>query len=384
MNITVSLIQALFTILSFLSILYYLVCIFSARRFFGSPPPALRPDRPPVSVLIPLCGVDFEAYHNYASFCVQEYPDYQMVFGVRDPQDSSIPVVKKLMEAFPERDIELVVNDAVIGENPKVSNLFNMLATAKHERILIADSDIRVGPDFLSTVIPHLNDDKVGLVTCFYRGGNCLNLATCTEFIGISAEFAPGVLVARMTEGMSFALGATMATTKQKLESIGGFRAIADYLADDYMIGHLLWKAGFEIRLAPYVVETMQSAVSFTKMMKHQIRWSRGIRACRPAGHLGSFITHGTVIALISAFVHSWSPASTIVLGLTFATRFAMGWYVGVRCLGDQTLRTRPWLLPVRDILGFVVWCSSLAGRRVEWREKPYKIVGDGRIIPIA
>jgi ceramide glucosyltransferase len=366
------------------SVMYYVVCIAAAVKFFSRPPLGVGLECPPASILIPLCGADYEAYENYASLCRLDYPAYEIVFGVMDAEDTSLPVVRKLMDDFSRSNIQIVVGTSVLGENPKVNNLHNMLLKAKHRHIVIVDSDIRVEPDFLARVVPPLLGDRVGLATCFYRSGKASNLPSALEAIGITGEFAPGVVVAHLFEGMTFSLGAVMATTRERLRSIGGLEAIADFLADDFMLGNLLWKAGYEIRLLPYVVETIHPHAGFASMLRHQIRWGRGIRACRPAGYWGSVITHGSAIALINTVICGGSLASWLILAATAAAQLAMGWIVGVRCLGDENLRRHIWLLPVRDLLGFFVWCCAVTGRKVEWRGKAYTLVEEGKIIPVS
>lgn len=369
-------------LLAGVSICYYLVCIFAAKRFFSNPRPRYTGELPPVTILIPLCGTDFEAFENHASFCLQDYPTYQIVFGVRDPGDPSIPIVRRLMAEFTQRDIDLVVSSESIGVNPKVDNLKNMLERAKHELIVLVDSDIRVGKDYLASLVAPLCNREVGLVTCLYRAGKAPNFASRLEAVGITGEFAPGVLVAWLTEGVSFALGASVAMSKEKLRAIGGFEAVADYLADDYMLGNLMRKAGFEVLLSPYVVETLPPPARLTDMVKHQIRWSRGIRACRPLGHLGSLVTHGTALALLNLIVHQGSISSLLLFASTLTIRCVMAWSVGVRLLGDVLLRQNLWLIPLRDLLSFFVWCTSLFGKKVVWRDKIFTIVGNGKIVP--
>ncbi|GKT08288.1 bacteriohopanetetrol glucosamine biosynthesis glycosyltransferase HpnI [Desulforhabdus sp. TSK] len=376
-------IDLLLTALTSCSILYYCLCIAAARRFFAAKPSTPVGVFPPATLLIPLCGSDFKAYENYASFCRQEYPAYQIVFGVQHPEDSSIEVVRKLMADFPQADMDLVIDSRCIGVNPKVNNLHNMLAKAKYDVLVIVDSDIRVKPDYLVTLIPPTQDERVGLVTTFYRTGEAPSLAAKIEALGITAEFAPGVLAARLAEGMSFALGATMALTREKLEAIGGFEAIAHYLADDFMLGNLLWKAGFEIRLLPYTVETFLPPSGMRKMFRHQVRWARGIRACRPWGHTGSLVTHGTVLAILNALVHGGSPSSLGFFVLAVSARLAMAWTVGVQMLGDRILARNFHLLPLRGIFSFAVWMVSLVGKKVEWRGRFYRIVENGKIVPM-
>jgi ceramide glucosyltransferase len=373
----------LFTSLTLTAICYYFLAAFAALRFFSKSPENPESDLLPATVMIPLCGADFDAYGNYATFCRQEYPHFQIVFGVRDLDDSAIPVVRRLIQAFPDRDIELVICADSIGENRKVSNLHNMLPHVKHEQIVIVDSDIRVGRDFLRSTIPLLGDRRVGLVTCFYRAAHALTWASRLEAVEITAEFQPSVIVARMLEGMTFALGAAMITTREKLQRIGGFPALAAYLADDYMLGNLVSRAGYQVLLARYVVETVLGPVGFLRMLKHQIRWARVKRVCRPLGYLGLFLTFGTPLALLNVMVAHGSAKSLVLLATTLAMRLFMGWLVGIRCLGDEVLLRNFWLLPVRDILSFLIWCLSLVGRKIEWRGKLFEIARDGTMIPL-
>jgi ceramide glucosyltransferase len=366
--------------LTIAAIAYYLLSILAAARFFSQT--RLKADSPalPVTIMVPLCGADSGAYESYTAFCRQDYSEYQIVFGVRDSQDSSIPIIQKLIADFPARDIELVICSETIGQNLKVSNLQNMLERVKHEQILIVDSDIRVGEDYLRVVIPRLIEGRVGLVTCLYRALEASNAASILEAIGITAEFQPGVLVARLLQGMRFALGATMATKRKVLQSIGGFQVIADYLADDFMLGNLIWKAGYEVSLSSYVAQTVQAPEKFGSMIRHQIRLARGIRACRPMEYLGLILTNGTTLATFYTIFSGASAVSLLLLGSTLAVRLTMSWLIGVRWLGDEILRRYIWLVPVRDVLSFFIWCWSFAGKKVEWRGGRFEILNDGKI----
>jgi ceramide glucosyltransferase len=376
-------ISILLTLLCLGSISYYLTCLIAARRFFARPRVSRLSQLPPVSILIPLCGKDFEAYHNFVSFCRQDYPDYQIVFGVNHADDSSIPVICKLMADCPTNDIALVIDPGAIGQNPKVNNLNNMFKEAKHELLVLVDSDIRVDATYLATVVSELAEEPVGMVTCLYRAGKAPNMAATIEAVGITTEFAPGVLVAWLVEGISFALGATIATTKQNLEAIGGFQAIADYLADDFMIGKLMSQAGFEVRLSSHVVEIVLPPASFKSMMKHQIRWARGIRACRPWGHLGAVVTHGTALALLLVLASHGSVFSLAILTATLLARLAVVYCVALRRLDDRLPARYLWLVPLRDLLGFIFWCLGQAGNTVEWRGKTYKLTREGKMTPV-
>jgi ceramide glucosyltransferase len=362
---------------------YYLLSIAAAFRFFSRTREAEVGDLLPVTIMIPLYGADFKAYDNYARFCRQDYPEYQIVFGVRDSRDPSIPIVEKLIDDFPNRDIALVISDDTIGQNLKVSNLHNMLTRVKHERIVIVDSDIRVSIDYLRKVLGPLSDERVGLVTCLYRAAETHDAGSKLEAVGITAEFAPGVLMAWMLEGVKFALGSTMATSRTRLEAIGGFRALADYLADDFMLGNLIEKDGYEVRLSDHVVETAMPPVGFTGMMRHQIRWARSTRISRPMGYLGLIFTYGTALALLNVAVDSASRFSLMLLAATLGVRLTMGWMIGVHWLGDKILKKYFWLVPLRDLLSFVIWCLSWIGKRVEWRGRLFEVTRDGKMIQV-
>jgi ceramide glucosyltransferase len=332
--------------------------------------------------MIPLCGKDFEAYQNYASFCLQDYPDYQIVFGVNSEDDSSIPVIQELIHDFPDKHIDLVIDGSAIGENPKVNNLNNMVRMAKHEVIVLVDSDVRVEASYLTKIVTELTEDGVSLVTCLYRAGEAPNLAAKLEAVGITGEFAPGVLVAWLVEGVSFALGATIATTKENLRAIGGFHAIADYLADDYMLGRLMSQGGGGgVRLSSHIVELVLPPTTFMSMLRHQVRWARGIRACRRWGYFGAIVTHGTALALLLVLVSQGSALSLSILAIVLLTRMAMTRQVGIRRLGDRLLRRYLWLVPLRDVFGFVVWCLGQVGNTVEWRGKTYALRNDGKMV---
>ena len=362
---------------------YYLLSIIAGFRFFyGRRSSPLR-EFMPVSVMIPLHGADFQAYQNYAELCRQDYPEYQIVFGVRDSTDSSVPIVEKLIAQFPDRDIALMISDKVIGQNLKVSNLQNMLALVKHEQIVIVDSDIRVSRDYLQNVLAPLADQRVGVVTCLYRAAETPDFAAKLEAVGITAEFAAGVLMARMLEGVKFALGSTMATTRARLESIGGFQALADYLADDFMLGNMIARDGYEVRLSHHVVETAMHPAGFKSMLRHQMRWARSTRISRPLGYLGLILTHGTALALLNVVVDRASTLSLIILASTLVLRLTMGWMIGVHWLRDKILKKYFWLVPVRDLLSFLIWCLSWIGKRVEWRGRQFDVARDGKMVQV-
>ncbi len=375
-------VRIFFGVLTAASVCYYLVSIIAAEKFFTAAPRRPAGEYRPVSILIPLCGEDFRAYQNYASLCRQDYPEFEIVFGVGDSLDSSLPVIARLRADFPQVPIQLVVSAGEIGPNPKVNTLNDMLPQARHETILMLDSDIRVGPDFIKAIAEELPPYGEGLATCLYRAGEAPGIASKLEAAGISAEFAPGVLVAHMAGGISFAFGAAIALTKKTLETIGGFAAIAPYLADDYMLGNLVRQAGLPVKLSRYVVETVLSKMSTGEFVRHQTRWARGIRACSPWGHTGSLITNGTVLSLIYFSMSGFSGFGLFIFASVVALRCWMAWMVGVRRLGDKILKHNLLLAPVRDFFSFFIWMAALTGKRVEWRGRVFTLEEDGKLKP--
>ncbi len=383
---------------------YYLASIIAAEKFFGrgdgetgrgqvregrrdktlSPSPCLplsaSVSKDPVSILIPLCGADFGAYQNYASLCRQEYPEFEILFGVGDSRDSSVPVIAGLQADFPEVPIRLVISGDEIGPNPKVSTLNNMLPQASHEILLMLDSDIRVGPDFLKAISGEFPPD--GLLTCLYRAGEAPGIPSKLEAAGISSEFAPGVLVAQMAGGISFAFGAAIAISKKTLETIGGFAAIAPYLADDYMMGNLVRNAGLPVKLSRRIVETVLSRLSITGFVRHQLRWARGIRACAPWGHAGSLIANGTALSFLYFAFSGFSRFGLFVFASVSVLRLWMAWMVGVRRLGDKILRHNLPLVLLRDFFSLFIWSAAFFGKRVEWRNRVFRLEIDGKITP--
>ncbi|HSR13596.1 MAG TPA: bacteriohopanetetrol glucosamine biosynthesis glycosyltransferase HpnI, partial [Thermodesulfobacteriota bacterium] len=334
-----------------------------------------------VSILIPLCGADFRAYDNYASVCRQDYPEFEIVFGAAAPEDSALAVVAQLQADFPKVPIRLVISAGEIGPNPKINTLNNMLPQAGHEILLMLDSDIRVEPGFLRAILDELPPEG-GLVTCLYRAGEAPGTPSKLEAVGISSEFAPGVLVAHMVGGISFAFGAAVAVTKKTLETAGGFKALAPYLADDYMMGNLVLKAGLPVRLSLCIVETVLSRLTLSGLIRHQIKWAKCIRACAPWGHTGSVIIYGTALSFLYCIASGFSGLGLSIFVCVGALRLGAAWMIGVRRLGDKILRQNLLLVPLRDFLGLFIWSAALLGKRVEWRGRVFQLERGGRMKP--
>ncbi len=335
---------------------------------------------PPATVFKPVRGADAEAYENFASFCRQDYPDYQVIFGVRDEGDPAVPIIRRLMNEFPDRDIELVISPYEIGYNAKVSNLQNMYAKAKHEVLLIADSDIRVGPDYLRRVIAPIGQPHVGMVTCLYRGTNAKTFAALLENIGISSTFGPEVCSSRALEGIKFALGSTIVVRRDHLERIGGFSSVADYLADDYLLGYYTAREGYEVVLSDCVVEHVAGADTIAAMLKRQLRWGRSVRRSRPWGYRGLILTYGTATSLMALVAWNFASLAWWLFAATIMIRFLPVFVVGVWGLKDRALARYFWLVPARDLITFGVWVISLFGDQIEWRGVNFRVLPGGKL----
>src|SRR5262245_46850666 len=316
---------------------FYLLCLWSAGRFqrdaHGRSPSAA----PPVTILKPLRGVDPQMYESFRSHCVQDYPEYEIIFGVSEADDPAAEAVEQLVREFPRCKIRLLVCHEVLGNNRKTSNLAQMLAFARYDHILINDSDIFVTPDYLKRVMAPFARPEVGMVTCPYRGIAANTLGSKLESIGISTDFIAGVLAARQIEGgIHFALGSTLAMSRVALEAIGGLRPLVDYLADDFELGYRIAKAGYEVVLADIVVETHLPAYRFPGFFDHQMRWARSTRDSRRMGYIGLLLTFGLPWAILAVIFapYSWWAWATLIAAA--ALRAALAIKVGVGVVQDR------------------------------------------------
>lgn len=363
---------------------YYILAIFAALRFFRRKQTPTRPDyTPPASLLKPVRGVDFGSYENFTSFCKQDYPDYEILFAVNDENDPAMPLIRQIIEEFPQKRIRLFTSAQELGANRKVNKLAMLTREAQHDVLVLTDGDVRVAPDYLREVVAPLRDKKVAAVTSFYRAIAEDNFGARLEAIGAASDFFAGVLMAQWKEGVRFALGASIATTKEWVRKMGGFESIADTLADDYELGLRIANAGGQIVLSQETVWTMYPVQTFRGFWDHQLRWARTVRLCRPLSYLGLLFTQGvpwTLLAIL--FAPAWWIAGAYVAAY-LALRFAMAWTVGVWGVRDEVLRRNLWLVPIRDAIYFFVWLASFGSNRIRWGSEEYTI-RSGRMVPIA
>ncbi len=307
------------------------------------------------------------------SHAAQDYPEFEILFGTTNPDDAGLPEIRRLQREFPARRIEIVTvrTDA---PNAKVGVLEELAKRARHPLLLVNDSDIVVEPGYLRAVTAPLADPKVGMVTCLYRAA-AESWPSRSEALGIATEFAPSVMVARLLGVAEFALGSTMVFRASGLEQIGGFAAIANYLADDYQLGLRIAQAGYRIEFAPVVVETDLGAETWVNTWRHQLRWSRTIRVSRPSGYYGYVVTHATLWSLVALAAGQWQCAA-----IAMTARVVAGVWIGAWILHDPKVLRDCWMIPLRDLFGFAVWAGGIFGHTVQWRDRELKLRPDGRI----
>jgi ceramide glucosyltransferase len=354
---------------------YYVVAILAAARFFRRERARTLADfTPPVSVLKPVRGVDFASRENFASFCEQDYPEYEILFCVNELTDGAVPLIQQLIREYPQRKIRLLSGAAQIGSNRKVNNLALMTREAQHEIVVQSDGDVRVGKTYLREMVAPFADGTVGVASCFYRGVAERNLEAELEAVGAASDFFAGALVAEWMEGITFALGASVATTKKWLGKIGGYEALANVLADDYELGNRIHKAGGKVLLSREAVWTMYPAQTLKGFWEHQVRWARTVRLVRPASFFGLIFTHGLPWGVLAACIAPtwWISVAYVVAYLVL--RLTMAWVVGVWGVRDEVLRRKLWLVPVRDAIHFVVWLGGFASNRVTWGGLEFRI----------
>jgi len=330
---------------------------------------------PAVSILKSLKGLDPRMYEAFRSHCVQEYPEYELLFGASDPNEPALQLVARLQQEFPERRIRVVHCPLSLGTNGKVSTLAQMVPAARYEHILINDSDIVAPRDYLRRVMSRFADARVGMVTSLYRGLAGRTIPSRMEALGLGTDFMGGVLVAREIEGgVRFALGATMATTKQVLAGVGGLEPLVDYLGDDYELGARTAAAGHKVELADVVVETALPDYTFGEFWSHQMRWARNVKDRRSAQYFGLVVTFGLAWGILAVLFDFRARWTWVALATVALVRVLAALLVGRGVLADKNVIRDLWLVPLRDFVALAVWVASFAGDEVKWRGMKFRV----------
>ncbi|HVW77504.1 MAG TPA: bacteriohopanetetrol glucosamine biosynthesis glycosyltransferase HpnI [Alloacidobacterium sp.] len=369
-------IESITTILALCGLGFYLAALWSARDFVRRKRPSPAAFHPTVSILKPLKGFDHDMYASFVSHCRQQYAGaYELLFGVSSMDDPAVTAVEQLQAEFPNIAIRLIHTPAVLGANGKVGNLAQIVPQASYDYLIINDSDIKVSPRYLERVMAPFADAKTGMTTALYRGRSHGTISSRMEALGISTDFAAGVLTARKLEGgIHFGLGSTLAVSRTALDAIGGLAPLADYLADDYELGARIAAKGYRVELIDEVVETTVPAYSFRAFLEHQLRWARGMRDARKLGYLGVVFTFGLAWALLNLVAAGASLSSIALLSLLLAARVTLALAIGVGVLGDRQVLRDLWLLPLRDVVALGVWAWSYAGNTVVWRGRRFTL----------
>jgi len=356
-------------------LVYQVLTIVAAIRYRCVRPPGLG-TTPPISILKPLAGAEDGLEENLRSFFEQRYPAFEILFAVRNAADPAVAIVERLRARYPSVPTRLIVTGEPPYANAKVYSLNLMLEAASHELTVMADSDIRVRPDMLSALAAEFADGKVGMATCPYRAVPGRSFWSMLEAVGLNTEFLSGVLVARMLDGMKFALGPTIVARRETLRQIGGFDAVKDYLAEDFVLGSLAARHGFGVILSSYIIDHHIGAQSLGANLRHRLRWARSCRRSRPWGYAGQIFTHPLPLALL---VCALSPAWWPLLAAAAALRAAAVWATAGHVLRDPLTRRWWWLVPLQDAIALLVWCAGFFGNTVLWRGRRYWLMPDGR-----
>ena len=365
--------------------IYYFLALFSSWRFFqhAKLSKQILPFTPPVSNLKPIRGLDNEAYDNFASYCRQDYPDYELLFAIGDGDEPVLEVIEKLKRDFPESRIRVVHVSGHTAANDKVVKLARLVEEAQNEVLVINDSDVRVRPDYLRSVVAPLGDPKVGAVTCLYVSTHEHTFVQKLQSIGMFCDFYPGILVAWQLDGVKFAFGQTIVTTRKNLAGFGGYSAIENRPADDLLVGRLVAKQGLEVALLPYTVETVADFRSFSEFFFKRLRWMTVMRHMRPWGHLGLVFTQGLAWSIAAVAVYPSPQTALLYFGGYFIVRAVMTWLIGVWGLKQVGIWKKMALIPLWDAWALLIWLLSFGRRSIRWRDINYRI-REGMLVPVA
>lgn len=364
--------------------IYFALVIVSTVRFFRAAPAAGDRERgfqPPVSNLKPVRGLDPDAYENFASFCRQDYPNYEILFCVGDTADPALPVLQRLVRDFPNCQIRILIGSGREAANDKVAKLARLVDEASYEHLVISDSDVRVEPNYLGTLMASMANPKVGAATCFYVPTEQKHWVDKLQEVGMLSDFYPGILVAEQLEGVKFALGPTIATTRTRLQAFGGYASLENRPGDDLLVGRLIAEQGYEVKLLRYAISTVPDYGSLSELFYKRLRWMTVMRHMRPWGHFGLIFTLGLPWALAAVAIHSSIATAVIYIGGYFAFRAAMTALVGAWGLKQRGVWSKLLFIPLWDAFATIIWLTSFARRTIRWRGQDY-MLRNGELVP--
>jgi ceramide glucosyltransferase len=339
---------------------------------------------PPVSVIKPVHGLEAQLEKNLESFFQQDYPDYEILFGADEADDPALEIVRAVCARYPQIPTRIVVHGTPPWPNPQTYSLHRLAEAAHHEILVASDSDVEVEPSYLREVVAPLLDPKTGMVTCLYRGKNVGDFWSQMSAMCMSVEEPAGVLVANLLEGMKFGLGPTIAIRKTTLAEIGGYAAFYDYSANDFILGKLIHQAGYQVVLSRHVIDHIVNQSTFRRMWQNQLRWSITARYCRPKGFFGMgliFAMPYGILGLLGGALSGRPGIGALLLGVAVLNRLVEAWTVGWGVNRDREVRRKLLLYPVRDLLGFIVWCASYVGKRIAWRNSRFELAGERMVL---
>ena len=371
------------------STVFLFLALFGAARFHADARRARRaaPDKsafPPVSLLKPVHGLDARLKENIESFFGQDYPNYEILFAADEADDPALAVVREVSARYPQISCRIIVNGRPPWPNPPAWSFHCMTEVASYDILVTSDSDVEVQPDYLRQVVAPLLDPKIGMVTCVYRGKNAGGFWSGMDAIGMSVEMTAGVLVANLLEGMKFGLGPTIVVRKDSLAKIGGYQVLGEYFANDFVIGNFIEKAGYKVVLSNHVIDHVVPPMTFKRMWERQVRWAKSTRYSRPKGHFGTGLIFAVPFGIFGFLGAAWLGYPWIGVLLLLAAilnRLIECLLIGWGVVHDPRALRSPWLYPIRDLLGFIVWCASYLSKGSVWRDSTYKLLEGGRIV---
>jgi ceramide glucosyltransferase len=340
---------------------------------------------PAVTIFKPVHGMEARLEENLESFFRQDYPAFEVVLGARDAGDAGLQVAEKIRQRHPQVKSRIVVSGTPTWPNAKVFSLSKMIPLSANDYFVISDSDVRVSPGFLRDVIPGLLEARIGLVTCPYRGVPAGDIWSTLEALGMSVEMPSGVMVADMLEGIRFALGPAVALRRDALDKIGGIAVTADYYSDDFVLGNLIWAAGYKVIFSHHIIQHVLTPRSLTRTLGDQLRWMKSTRFSRPLGHVGTGLTYAVpfgILGLVGGVATGHLGLGVGLFSAALMNRVVQSAAVGWGVIGDRRALFLSWLYPVRDLLGFLTWVGSFGSRTFFWRGETYRFSKGGRIIP--